>query len=263
MFWQLLCLDCWGHSDVWEDNSYFFILESISDTTGIQWDQGMGCLSVEGCWLKTAPNWLTFVGFSSGLGWTWDRSVGFRADSSLQLEVLSGYSIQALVHYGLSKCIIKRTEISESFPVYFHLCIQNYLDNFWPDLKAAHELFDSIVQARQERESESQENHGKEYPEHLPVEVLEAGIKSGRYQQVFVIQRAYTEPVLCLVPWAAWIRVIREGNMAVVGRGKENKNKRMEGIRILMILKIFPLPCAVTCGFCCCCCCCLGEVKLS
>ncbi|NXK78229.1 DI3L1 exonuclease, partial [Amazona guildingii] len=60
---------------------------------------------------------------------------------------------------------------------------QNYLDNFWPDLKAAHELFESILQARREREIESQENNGKEYPEHLPLEVLEAGIKSGRYIQ--------------------------------------------------------------------------------
>ncbi|NXW65160.1 DI3L1 exonuclease, partial [Eurystomus gularis] len=60
---------------------------------------------------------------------------------------------------------------------------QNYLDNFWPDLKAAHELFESILQARRERENESQENNGREYPEHLPVEILEAGIKSGRYIQ--------------------------------------------------------------------------------
>ncbi|KAM4893033.1 DIS3-like exonuclease 1 [Sylvia borin] len=65
----------------------------------------------------------------------------------------------------------------------FVISFKNYLDNFWPDLKAAHELFESIVQARRERESESQENHGKEYPEHLPVEILEAGIKSGRYLQ--------------------------------------------------------------------------------
>ncbi|CAM9412327.1 unnamed protein product [Bubo scandiacus] len=65
----------------------------------------------------------------------------------------------------------------------FVISFKNYLDNFWPDLKAAHELFDSILQARRERESESQENNGKEYPEHLPVEILEAGIKSGRYIQ--------------------------------------------------------------------------------
>nr|XP_027322288.2 DIS3-like exonuclease 1 [Anas platyrhynchos] len=65
----------------------------------------------------------------------------------------------------------------------FVISFKNYLDNFWPDLKAAHELFDSIVQARHERETESQENNGKEYPEHLPMEILEAGIKSGRYIQ--------------------------------------------------------------------------------
>lgn len=114
--------------------------------------------------------------------------MGFRADSSLPLGSVIGVQCEtAPVLYGLPKCIIKRTEISEDFAVSLYLCTQNYLDNFWPDLKAAHELFDSIVQARRERESESQENHGKEYPEHLPVEVLEAGIKSGRYLQVFVI----------------------------------------------------------------------------
>ncbi|KGL77635.1 DIS3-like exonuclease 1, partial [Tinamus guttatus] len=65
----------------------------------------------------------------------------------------------------------------------FVISFKNYLDNFWPDLKAAHELFVSITQARRERESESQENNGKEYPEHLPMEILEAGVKSGRYIQ--------------------------------------------------------------------------------
>uniref|UniRef100_A0A8C9FZC7 CSD1 domain-containing protein n=1 Tax=Pavo cristatus TaxID=9049 RepID=A0A8C9FZC7_PAVCR len=80
-------------------------------------------------------------------------------------------------------CIIKRAATSKSFHFCSCMCIQNYLDNFWPDLKAAHELFDSILQARREREIESQENNGKEYPEHLPMEVLEAGIKSGRYIQ--------------------------------------------------------------------------------
>lgn len=80
--------------------------------------------------------------------------------------------------------MIKRAETSKYFDVCSYMCIQNYLDNFWPDLKTARELFDSILQARREREIESQENNGKEYPEHLPLEVLEAGIKSGRYIQV-------------------------------------------------------------------------------
>ncbi|NWU96828.1 DI3L1 exonuclease, partial [Upupa epops] len=65
----------------------------------------------------------------------------------------------------------------------FVISFKNYLDNFWPDFSAAHELLESIIQARRERESESQENNGKEYPEHLPLEILEAGIKSGRFLQ--------------------------------------------------------------------------------
>lgn len=60
------------------------------------------------------------------------------------------------------------------------ITVQEYLQNFWPDLQAAHELYASISQALQEKEGEDSE---KEYTEHLPAEVLEAGIKSGRYIQ--------------------------------------------------------------------------------
>ncbi|XP_037588876.1 DIS3-like exonuclease 1 [Cebus imitator] len=86
--------------------------------------------------------------------------------------------------------IVMVTEDEEAIQQYgsetegvFVISFKNYLDNFWPDLKAARELCDSILQSRRERENESQESHGKEYPEHLPLEVLEAGIKSGRYIQ--------------------------------------------------------------------------------
>ncbi|KAI5163806.1 Dis3-Like Exonuclease 1 [Manis pentadactyla] len=86
--------------------------------------------------------------------------------------------------------IVMVTEDEEAIQQYgsetegvFVISFKNYLDNFWPDLKAAHELCESILQSRRERENESQESHGKEYPEHLPLEVLEAGIKSGRYTQ--------------------------------------------------------------------------------
>ncbi|XP_042797595.1 DIS3-like exonuclease 1 isoform X2 [Panthera leo] len=86
--------------------------------------------------------------------------------------------------------IVMVTEDEEAIQQYgsetegvFVISFKNYLDNFWPDLKAARELCDSILQSRRERENESQESHGKEYTEHLPLEVLEAGIKSGRYIQ--------------------------------------------------------------------------------
>ncbi|CAB1422139.1 unnamed protein product [Pleuronectes platessa] len=58
--------------------------------------------------------------------------------------------------------------------------VQEYLQSFWPDLPAARELYVSVHQALQEKESEGKEG---EFTEHLPPEVLEAGIKSGRYIQ--------------------------------------------------------------------------------
>ncbi|XP_028257661.1 DIS3-like exonuclease 1 [Parambassis ranga] len=62
----------------------------------------------------------------------------------------------------------------------FVVSLQDYLQDFWPELAAAHELYASISQALQEKEGEGTE---REYSEHLPAEVLEAGIKSGRYSQ--------------------------------------------------------------------------------
>ncbi|XP_044058525.1 DIS3-like exonuclease 1 [Siniperca chuatsi] len=60
------------------------------------------------------------------------------------------------------------------------ISVQDFLQNFWPELQAAHELYSSISQVLQEKESEGSQ---REFAEHLPAEVLEAGIKSGRYIQ--------------------------------------------------------------------------------
>ncbi|XP_058012764.1 DIS3-like exonuclease 1 isoform X1 [Ahaetulla prasina] len=93
-------------------------------------------------------------------------------------------------HFSGQMPIVMVTEDEEAVQLFgsetegvFVISFKNYLDNFWPDLKAAQELLDSIFQSRRERESESHENSGKEYPEHLPIETLEAGIKSGHYIQ--------------------------------------------------------------------------------
>ncbi|XP_067105156.1 DIS3-like exonuclease 1 isoform X1 [Osmerus mordax] len=60
------------------------------------------------------------------------------------------------------------------------LSTQDYLRTFWPELLAAQELYSSIAQALQERGGEGSE---REYVDHLPAEILEAGIKSGRFLQ--------------------------------------------------------------------------------
>ncbi|XP_072134062.1 DIS3-like exonuclease 1 isoform X1 [Mobula birostris] len=86
--------------------------------------------------------------------------------------------------------VVMVTEDTEAIQKYgseidgvFVVSFKSYLENFWPDLEAVHQLYESIVQSRKEREIENQENNGKEYSEHLPLEILEAGIKSGRYVQ--------------------------------------------------------------------------------
>ncbi|KAE8618468.1 hypothetical protein XENTR_v10009392 [Xenopus tropicalis] len=79
------------------------------------------------------------------------------------------------------KSVIRQynTETQEVYVVSFQI----YLETFWPNLKGALELYKSLKETHRERELESREGNGKEYPEHLPLEILEAGIKSGRYQQ--------------------------------------------------------------------------------
>ncbi|TNM90591.1 hypothetical protein fugu_002880 [Takifugu bimaculatus] len=60
------------------------------------------------------------------------------------------------------------------------LPLQDFLRDFWPELRAAHELYSSVSQALQEKVSEGSQ---REYAEHLHAKVLEAGIKAGRYIQ--------------------------------------------------------------------------------
>lgn len=90
-------------------------------------------------------------------------------------------------HLAGLKEIVMVTDDSEAVAQYsslnsgvYVISLQDYLHNFWLDVRAAHELYASIAQALQERESEGSE---REYSEHLPHELLEAGIKSGRYLQ--------------------------------------------------------------------------------
>lgn len=61
------------------------------------------------------------------------------------------------------------------------LRLQDFLQNFWPELRAVQELYASVCQALQEKAGEGSQ---REYAEHLHAKVLEAGIKSGRYVQV-------------------------------------------------------------------------------
>lgn len=61
------------------------------------------------------------------------------------------------------------------------LLLQDFLQDFWPELQAVHQLYASVHQALQEKVGEASQ---REYAEHLHAAVLEAGLKAGRYLQV-------------------------------------------------------------------------------
>ncbi|XP_066512745.1 DIS3-like exonuclease 1 [Hoplias malabaricus] len=103
---------------------------------------------------------------------------------------------------------------------------QEYLQSFWPDLQAAQELYTSIAHALQERESEGVE---KEYTEHLPAEVLEAGIKSGRYIQGMLSVNKHRSQNEAFVRFEGSSNKDTELNSDILISGGKHRNRAVHG----------------------------------
>ncbi|XP_034471257.1 DIS3-like exonuclease 1 isoform X1 [Hippoglossus hippoglossus] len=115
------------------------------------------------------------------------------------------------------------TRYSSLNPGVYVISVQEYLQNFWPELRAAHELCVSVCQALQEKESGGREG---EFAEHLPPEVLEAGIKSGRYIQGTLNvskHRAQTEAFIRTEDFSNK----STGSWCVLVPGDKNRNRAM------------------------------------
>ncbi|XP_061743440.1 DIS3-like exonuclease 1 [Nerophis ophidion] len=115
------------------------------------------------------------------------------------------------------------------------ISVQDYLQNFWSELQPAHELYSSISQSLQEKESEGTE---REFTDHLPAEVLASGIKSGRYIQGMLNvnkHRALTE---------AWVQTMglsdknTELSSEVLVYGNKNRNRAVHGD--IVVVELFP-----------------------
>ncbi|XP_054627523.1 DIS3-like exonuclease 1 isoform X2 [Dunckerocampus dactyliophorus] len=113
------------------------------------------------------------------------------------------------------------------------ISVQDYLQNFWSELQAAHELYSSISQSLLEKESEGAE---REFTDYLPAEVLEAGVKSGRYIQGMLNvnkHRALTE---------AWVTTegLSDKNTGlrseVLVYGNKNRNRAVHGDMVVVEL---------------------------
>lgn len=109
----------------------------------------------------------------------------------------------------------------------FVISVQEYLQNFWPELRAAHELYGSVSQALQEKEAEESQ---REFPEHLPTEVLVAGIKSGRFIQGTLNvskHRAQNEASISSQGWFLTKNPDLSGEVLVAG--SKNRNRAVHG----------------------------------
>uniref|UniRef100_A0A672Q3K1 DIS3-like exonuclease 1 n=1 Tax=Sinocyclocheilus grahami TaxID=75366 RepID=A0A672Q3K1_SINGR len=113
---------------------------------------------------------------------------------------------------------------------------KEYLLRFWPDLQATHDLYDSIAQTLQERESEGVE---KVYTEHLPAEVLEAGIKSGRYIQGILSVNKHRAQLEAFVRYEGSASKNTELNSDVLINGAKHRNRAVHGD--VVVIGLLPL----------------------
>ncbi|XP_051985516.1 DIS3-like exonuclease 1 [Xyrauchen texanus] len=113
---------------------------------------------------------------------------------------------------------------------------REYLKSFCPDLQAAQDLYNSIAQTLQERESEGVE---KVHAEHLPAEVLEAGIKSGRYIQGNLSVNKHRAQHEAFVRYEGSTSKNTELNSDVLINGMKHRNRAVHGDVVVIEL----LPC--------------------
>lgn len=113
------------------------------------------------------------------------------------------------------------------------ISVQDYLQNFWQELQAAHELYSSISQTLQEKESVSTE---KEFTEHLPAEVLEAGIKSGRYTQGTLNVNKYRSQNEASVRPEGFTNKSTDLSREVLVYGNKNRNRAVHGDTVVVEL---------------------------
>ncbi|KAF3686767.1 DIS3-like exonuclease 1 [Channa argus] len=115
------------------------------------------------------------------------------------------------------------------------ISVQDYLQNFWPQLHDAHELYSSISQALHEKESEGTE---KEYTEHLPAEVLEAGIKSRRYIQGTLTVNKHRAQDEAFVMTEGFTDKNTDETMLVLICGSKNRNRAVHDD--IVVVELFP-----------------------
>uniref|UniRef100_A0A671X7B6 DIS3-like exonuclease 1 n=1 Tax=Sparus aurata TaxID=8175 RepID=A0A671X7B6_SPAAU len=167
-----------------------------------------------------------------------------KGESQEKWQTRCVYSAAVWYHNHLAgmKDVVMITEDQDAVAEYsslnagvYVISVQDFLQNFWPELQPAHELYSSISQALQEKESESSQ---KEYTEHLPAEILEAGIKSGRYIKVQNRSTHLVHALFSLLDVSSLLLFcpVSDPSWAVLVCGNKNRNRAVHGDTVVVEL---------------------------
>nr|XP_002718229.4 DIS3-like exonuclease 1 [Oryctolagus cuniculus] len=115
------------------------------------------------------------------------------------------------------------------------MTFKEYLNKFYSDLEAAHNSCDFIDEALYEEKLESLEASGINYNKYLPPDILEAGLKSGRYVEGILYVNKHTK-------MEAFVRVQdtdqSEEDYEILIDGINPRNRALHGDRVAV--KMFP-----------------------
>ncbi|KAG8440779.1 hypothetical protein GDO86_006494 [Hymenochirus boettgeri] len=118
------------------------------------------------------------------------------------------------------------------------ISFQSYLETFWPELKGALELYKSLSESCQQQKIDSLEKNGKEYQEHLPLQVLEAGIKSGRFKQGILNVNKHRSQTEAFVRFLGLGDKDTDLHSDILIHGTKSRNRAVHGD--LVVVELFP-----------------------
>ncbi|XP_072031507.1 LOW QUALITY PROTEIN: DIS3-like exonuclease 1 [Amphiura filiformis] len=158
-----------------------------------------------------------------------------------QFRVVYESAVWYYNHLAGQKPIVLLTENEKVIEEYgsktagvYVLSIGNYLNMFWPDLNQALDIYESLKASLAEVESQSK-GSSKEYTEYLPMDVLSAGIKSGRYIDGAIrVNRHHAQEE------AFVSRNIRSSDQKsdVLIAGRKNRNRAVDGD--IVVVELLP-----------------------
>ncbi|XP_031571497.1 DIS3-like exonuclease 1 [Actinia tenebrosa] len=126
----------------------------------------------------------------------------------------------------------------------FVLSLKDYLNDFYSGHRTILDLYDSLRAVIDEEKSDQQVSDldAKNYVEYLPLDVLEAGIKSGRYYQGCLNVNKHNSQSEAFIQRQSEIASSSKSSLAsdILIQGMVNRNRAIHGD--IVVVELFPKP---------------------